>query len=247
MGWCKARFKEKDVWVEVDKAGQPVAQGGRVQMRYSNTEGAKLYRASLGNVAVENGAAIESLPDGVSSDAKKVKPSSGFGKAGTRTAQQKAMAAEAARQLIQGLDANVIRCFTDGGCKGNPGPAGSGVMIQMPDGRVGEASESLGVATNNIGELRAIEIAIEMLDALEIPKDHPVAILTDSSYSNGVLCLGWKAKANKDLIKRIRGALSARVGVTVYWVAGHVGLEGNERADALAGRGIEGQSFRTWV
>jgi ribonuclease HI len=120
-------------------------------------------------------------------------------------------------------------------------------MIQLPDGRVGEASESLGTATNNIGELRAIELALEMLDEIETPKDAPVAILTDSSYSNGVLCLGWKAKANKELIVRIREALAARPGVKIYWVAGHVGLEGNERADSLAGQGIDGKNFRQWV
>ena len=85
-----------------------------------------------------------------------------------------------------------------------------------------------------------------MLADLQISPERPVAIFTDSSYANGVLCLGWKAKANKELILRIRERLGAWTGVQLYWVAGHVGLEGNERADVLAGLGIDGENFRRW-
>jgi ribonuclease HI len=247
MAWRKAQFKEKEVWVAVDGAGLPAVHDGRVRMRYSSSAGAKVYRAGWRNVQVLEDAKVENLGPGLAADErKKSSRGSGFGKAGTRSVQQKAMAAAAARALINGLDDDVVRCFTDGGCRGNPGPAGSGVYIEMPDGRKGQGCESLGVATNNVGELRAIEIALEMLDELSLPADAPVAIFTDSSYSNGVLCQGWKAKANRELIERIRGRLANRPGVAVHWVAGHVGVEGNERADGLAGQGIDGATFRSW-
>jgi len=247
MKWQKAQFKGKQIWVSVTDSGALEVSSGRVPMRYSASSGAKIYRAAASNVVLDSSSEVETLPEGASADRKTATPSRGFGKAGTRTKQQKAMAADAARALLEGLGDDVIRCFTDGGCKGNPGPAGSGVYIQWPDGRVLEAAESLGTATNNIGELRAIEIALEALDEADVESQVPVAILTDSSYANGVLCLGWKAKANKALIVGIRERLAARPAVTLHWVAGHVGVEGNERADMLAGRGILGETFRTWV
>ena len=91
MAWRKAQFKGKDVWIAVDPQGEPMAQGGRVSMRYSKSEGAKIYRAGQQNLKVDASSPIEDLPAGNSADAPKKRQSSGFGKAGTRTAQQKAM------------------------------------------------------------------------------------------------------------------------------------------------------------
>lgn len=247
MKWQKAQFKGKQVWVAVVDTGTLDVEGGRVPMRYSSSEGAKIYRAAAANVVLDSESEVQTLSEGKSADKTSATQGRGFGKAGTRTKQQKALAAEAARELLDGLGNEVVRCFTDGGCKGNPGPAGSGVYMVWPDGRVLEAAESLGTATNNIGELRAIEIALEVLDEAGVDEHVPVAILTDSSYANGVLCLGWKAKANRSLILGIRERLTRRPAVTLYWVAGHVGVEGNERADALAGQGILGETFRTWL
>ncbi|MFT7520786.1 MAG: ribonuclease HI, partial [Kiritimatiellia bacterium] len=128
------------------------------------------------------------------------------------------------------------------GCRGNPGPAGSGAVLQLPDGRRVEVARSLGRGTNNLAELTAIRIVLEVLDQLSIPGDATVAVLTDSSYSHGVLCKGWKAKKNTELILGIRAMLKQHPGVTLYWVAGHVGTAGNERADALANMGVAGTS-----
>ena len=64
-------------------------------------------------------------------------------------------------------------------------------------------------------------------------------LYTDSSYSIGVLTKGWKAKANKELIFEVRDQLKARKSVRLHWIAGHVGIPGNERADALANKGVE--------
>lgn len=251
MGWRKARFKDADVWIEVNAQGEPVVSGGRVPMRYSAAEGAKIYRAAASRVQVKPSAPVEALPDGVSADATKGAKSargngSGFGKAGTRSKAQAAAALASAKQQLAELPEGTIRAFTDGACKGNPGPAGSGAVIELPDGRRGEWARALGRATNNIAELTAIEMALELLDDADIPPSAPVALFSDSSYARGVLTQGWKAKANQELIRQIKEKLAARPGVVLHWVAGHVGIPGNERADELANLGVLGRDTRAW-
>lgn len=251
MGWRRATFKGKKVWVEVDASGAPKSSGGRVPMRYSASPGAKVYRAGASNLQVDPTGAIEELEGGVSADdaassKKKGGRGRGFGSAGSRTKQQAAAAAASARAMLAELGEDVHVAFTDGGCRGNPGPAGSGAVLQLADGRKAEASLSLGRATNNVGELSAIGLALDLLDHAEVPAADRVVILTDSSYSHGVLVKNWKAKANAALIADLREALAARPGVEIHWVAGHVGIAGNERADALANRGVDGVTDTTW-
>ena len=156
---------------------------------------------------------------------------------GTRTASQ-AAAAKADATARVSSSSSAIHCFTDGGCHGNPGPAGSGLLVKFPDGRVVEESRALGIATNNIGELTAIEMALDVLAAEGVDPAAEVVIFSDSQYARGVLTLGWKAKANVELIATIRQKLRARPGARMEWVAGHVGLPENERADQLAARGV---------
>ena len=94
----------------------------------------------------------------MSADATPSKKStgSGYGSAGKRTQAQAAAARESAARLLQSFDPTSAVCFTDGACKGNPGPAGAGAVAKFPDGSVQERFEALGVATNNVGELSAI-------------------------------------------------------------------------------------------
>src|SRR5690606_34207502 len=117
----------------------------------------------------------------------------------------------------------------------------------LPDGRRGEASRSLGRATNNVGELVAIGLALDLLEEAGVPRETPVALFSDSSYANGVLTRGWKAKANTELIADLRAQLKRWPGVTVHWVAGHVGIADNERADELANRGVSGITRTAWT
>ncbi|MGD9410431.1 MAG: hypothetical protein PVJ54_01175, partial [Desulfobacterales bacterium] len=84
-----------------------------------------------------------------------------------------------------------IRVYTDGASSGNPGPAGIGVVLRFGKYEK-EISEYIGLATNNIAELRAIQAGL-----LAVKKtDLSVRIFTDSRYAYGLLALGWKAKAN---------------------------------------------------
>ena len=246
--WQRATFKDARVWAEVNDQGQLVVRGGRVAIRYSDREGAKVYRAASGRVSLLQDAEVRAMSDGVAADAARGATSttgrrgSGFGKAGTRTQAQAAAAKRSATELLAELPEGTTVVFTDGASRGNPGAAGSGAVVQLPDGRRLEASWSLGVATNNVAELSAVKVALDLLDRAALEPDAPVAVLTDSDYTAGVLTRGWKAKANRDLITGLRERIRQRPGLAVHWVAGHVGLEGNERADVLANRGADGDS-----
>jgi ribonuclease HI len=163
---------------------------------------------------------------------------SGFGSAGTRTVAQAAAAKESAAKLLSSFRPDAAVCFTDGSCKGNPGPAGAGAVVKLPDGQVLERSMALGIATNNVGELAAVGLALDLLDAVDFPFATKIEICTDSKYTFGLLELGWKAKTNTELVAGLRERISDR-NVQLHWVAGHVGIDENERADVLASEGME--------
>ena len=109
--------------------------------------------------------------------------------------------------------------------------------MKLPDGATHERFAALGVATNNVGELSAIGLALDLLDEAGFPPTDRAEICTDSKYTYGLLELGWKAKSNTDLVARLRRRLTGRK-VRLHWVAGHVGIPENERADALANEGV---------
>jgi ribonuclease HI len=135
--------------------------------------------------------------------------------------------------------------YTDGACRGNPGPGGWGALL-VADGRERELCGGEALTTNNRMELTA---AIRALEALK--RRCHVAIYTDSQYvRNGILewLAAWKRRGwktadrkpvkNQDLWEQL-DALVAGHDVEWHWVKGHSGHPGNERADALANRGID--------
>ena len=138
------------------------------------------------------------------------------------------------RPAAQNGDRERILIFTDGASSGNPGPAGIGVVLRFGSHKK-EISEYIGPATNNIAELRAIQAGL-----LAVKKtDLPVRLFTDSSYAYGVLALGWKAKANSEMVQSIKKTLKKFKNLEIVKVKGHAGDKGNERADFLATSAIK--------
>ena len=140
-----------------------------------------------------------------------------------------------------------IEIFTDGACRGNPGPGGWGAVLQW-GGREKLLSGGSSDTTNNRMELTA---AIEALEALRRPCR--VRLSTDSTYlKNGITrwIPAWKRRdwktadrkpvKNVDLWRRLERAVSPHA-VEWVWVRGHSGHEGNEKADALARSAIGGR------
>jgi ribonuclease HI len=137
-----------------------------------------------------------------------------------------------------------IEIYTDGACKGNPGPGGWGAIL-----RVGAHEKELfggeALTTNNRMELMGV---IAALEALKRPCQ--VILHTDSQYVQKGMCewiVNWKAKGwvtsartpvkNADLWKRL-DSLAQTHAIEWRWVKGHAGHPENERADALANRGV---------
>ena len=139
---------------------------------------------------------------------------------------------------------DTVTIYTDGACKGNPGPGGWGAWLSV-GGHDKELWGGAALTTNNRMELTAV---IEALAALKRPS--VVVVHTDSQYvRQGITSWihnwkqrGWKTAAhqpvkNIDLWQRLEALVGAHQ-VQWRWVKGHAGDPGNERADALANRGV---------
>jgi ribonuclease HI len=138
----------------------------------------------------------------------------------------------------------VVEMFTDGACKGNPGPGGWGVVLRVGE-RVKELHGGERATTNNRMELTAV---IKGFSELTGPSK--VRVSTDSQYVQKGISIwiadwkrrGWrtadkKPVKNVDLWERL-DALAAKHEVEWVWVKGHAGHPENERADELANLGV---------
>ncbi len=142
---------------------------------------------------------------------------------------------------------NHVEIYTDGACKGNPGPGGWGVVLKSGTLEKELFGGELGT-TNNRMEMTAV---IEALAALKQPCE--VTLYLDSQYVlKGITewIQGWKARgwrtASKEPVKNVElwqklDALVVSGGHKIdwRWVRGHTGNPGNERADMLANRGVD--------
>ena len=142
------------------------------------------------------------------------------------------------------MSGKVVEIWTDGACKGNPGPGGWGVLLRQGPHEKELWGGETGT-TNNRMELTAV---IEALKALKRPCH--VVVHTDSQYVQKGMSewlpnwkrRGWRTADKKPVrnaeLWQALDALVAQHEVEWRWVRGHAGDPGNERADALANRGV---------
>jgi len=194
-----------------ESGGLTLDPGGRAEMKYRESD-TKSYRPSAANLLPDDSSAPLSFSSSSSAPPRR-KPTA---KAATSAA---------------GSAGPALELWTDGACSGNPGPMGIGV-VAIDGGKRRELGEYLGIGTNNIAELTAIDRALDLAGA--DAGTRPVRIYTDSAYSIGVLSKGWKAKANQELIARMRRRLATLPNIEFVKVSGHAGIPENERCDELA-------------
>jgi ribonuclease HI len=211
--------------VLADESGRLVLDAdGRAEMKYRETD-PKSYRPGPGNL----------LPDDGTGEEPRARAFAPRANAATGPTKKKpAAVGGSSRGQEPPHAAGAIEIWTDGACSGNPGPMGIGVVVL--DGKARrELGEYLGSGTNNIAELVAIERGLVL--ASEVAggdRTRPLRVYSDSSYAIGLLEKGWKAKANQELVARIRKAVAIYPRLSFVKVAGHAGVPENERCDELA-------------
>ncbi len=140
----------------------------------------------------------------------------------------------------------MIKLYTDGAAKGNPGNGGYGTVLLFGKHRK-ELSQGFRRTTNNRMELLAVIAGLEALNTNE----HPITIYSDSKYVVDAINKGWlkgwvkknfKDKKNVDLWKRLL-PLQEKFDLTFQWVKGHAGNIENERCDELAVDAAEGSDL----
>lgn len=136
---------------------------------------------------------------------------------------------------------NKFTVYSDGGCKGNPGPSGWGAVLLQEGVVISEAKEFIGTATNQVAELCAAIGGIAMT-----PEGSIVELISDSQYTlkglsewrKGWEARGWRNSAGEPVANKSHWlklfALADKRKVTTKWVRGHTGDTHNERCDALA-------------
>ncbi len=140
----------------------------------------------------------------------------------------------------------VVEVYADGACKGNPGPGGWGALL-LTGGKERELHGGEPATTNNRMELTAVIRALESL-----PRGSRVRLYTDSQYVQKGMTewiASWKRRGwrtvdkkpvkNEDLWRQLDEE-ARHHKVEWHWVKGHAGHPGNERADALANKGVDG-------
>jgi len=138
-----------------------------------------------------------------------------------------------------------VKIYTDGACRGNPGPGGYGCII-VQDGKTRELKGGNKSTTNNIMEMTAIIVALKQLKEpceVELTTDSQYVVKGMTEWMAGWVRRNWvnaskQPVKNKDLWLELK-KLNERHKIKWVWVRGHNGHPENERADILANQGVD--------
>lgn len=215
-GWKRMMFKGNKVWLRVDDDQQPVVRDNKVLIKYQLDQDHEYWvrKKAVGPIDPER------LRKRVPKD-QRDPPSSSSRESGRNHDPS---------------SRETIVAYTDGASSGNPGPAGIGVVLRFGSHEK-EISEHIGIATNNVAELMAIQAALKAIRRTRIP----VRLYTDSQYCYGLLSLGWKPKRNEELVGEIRNLMARFADLRILKIEGHSGIDDNERADRLAREAVTRQ------
>ena len=206
--WKRMMFKGNKVWLGVDDEQQPIVQKDKVLIKYQLDQDHEYW------VRQESVKPI---------DPAKLK--------------KKAASDDKPSAPRDEPPPESILAYTDGASSGNPGPSGIGIVLRFGSHEK-EISKHIGITTNNVAELTAIQAALKAITATEIP----VRLYTDSQYCYGLLSLGWKPKRNEKLVATVRGMMKRFKNLRILKIEGHAGIDDNERADRLARKGAIGKA-----
>jgi len=218
ISWKRMMFKDNKVWQAFYPDNSPVIKNGKVLIKYNVKQEYEYW-------VYENKLEPVDKPDTlqICGDQKPASPP-----------KKKKQSPDSFPSPDDNIPEDAVSIYTDGASSGNPGPSGIGVLLRFGKNEK-ELSREIGIATNNIAELEAINAALLELKTTK----KPVRIFTDSAYAFGVLTLNWKAKKNEDLIDSIKKSMKRFKDLKLIKIKGHAGQEGNERADYLANKAVK--------
>jgi len=228
MAWERKRHKNGKIYVETDADGAMLVSNGLVTGKY-RPDDPRTYSFKADKVRNLDGA----VPGVASRQADNLSATHPRSDAGTKEASSIEALPPASRDFVE--------IHTDGATSGNPGPSGLGVVLRWGD-HCREIHQYIGEATNNIAELMAIKVGLE---AVKDPRRMPVKVYTDSQYALGVLTGQYKARTNLTLITETQTLMAGFADLEIIKVKGHAGNPLNERADALARRGVQAGSTQS--
>ena len=209
-------FKGHKVWLRVDDEQEPVVRKDKVLIKYQLDQDHQYWVRQEGVAPIDPGRPKKAAKE--PSDRSSASPRN----AGIRPDRS---------------SPKTIVIYTDGASSGNPGPSGIGIVFRYGSHEK-EISKHIGITTNNVAELTAIETALKAIRTTEIP----VRLYTDSQYCYGLLSLGWKPRRNEKLVAAIRDVMKRFKDLRILKIEGHAGIDDNERADRLAREAVAGHA-----
>ena len=166
---------------------------------------------------------------------------SNLGSSKNRTSAQEAESRNVVENLIKdNTGMQMVLAFTDGSCRGNPGPCGAGACVFLPNNDEIELKQPVSkLASILLIELVAIQITLNyLIEEKKVRDISTILIFCDSQSAVGILQLGWENKSYKKTAMDIQQSLNIleRDGteVKIQWSPGHANIRGNEMADRLA-------------